>query len=177
MSLSSDAGNPECCFCPLENKKTESPKYDLSLCPHCNEVFYCSEEHFRLHRSHDGSQCLPFRLIQTKDRGRIVVATRSLPLSRCETITCATLWMEGRFQAPWIDWWSASTENWLVRKLLICLFESWTIPLHQMAWTYIGGNDWPHRHVVQKEIRGKSDQQRRIQSHCGQVSWLHQAGN
>ena len=78
MSVSSDASAPECCFCPLENKKKESLEYDLALCPHCKEVFYCSEEHYRLHRSHDGSQCLPFRVIQTKDRGRIVVATRQV---------------------------------------------------------------------------------------------------
>ena len=76
MSVSSDA--QECCFCPQENRGKESPNTVLALCPHCREVFYCSEEHFRLHRSYDGSTCLPFRVIQTEDRGRIMVATRQV---------------------------------------------------------------------------------------------------
>ena len=74
MSITSDV--QQCCFCPQDNRRKESPNTDLALCPHCREVFYCSEQHFRLHRAYDGSKCLPFRVVQTEDRGRIVVATR-----------------------------------------------------------------------------------------------------
>ena len=76
MSNSSEV--KECCFCPQEYNSNESLNTDLTLCPHCQEVFYCNEDHFRLHRSYDGSKCLPFRVIQTEDRGRIVVATRQV---------------------------------------------------------------------------------------------------
>ena len=76
MSVSSVA--QECCFCPQEYRSKESLNTDLVLCPHCLEVFYCSEDHFRLHRSYDGSKCLPFRVFQTEDRGRIGVATRQV---------------------------------------------------------------------------------------------------
>ena len=31
-----------------------------SRCPHCRAVYYCGEEHFRLHRIPDGDYCFPF---------------------------------------------------------------------------------------------------------------------
>ena len=75
MSVSSDEIQ-ECWFCPQESGIKKSANADLDLCPHCREVFYCSEAHFRLHRSYDGSKCLPFRVVETEERGRILVATR-----------------------------------------------------------------------------------------------------
>ena len=31
-----------------------------SLCPHCRAVYYCGEEHFRLHRLPDADYCFPY---------------------------------------------------------------------------------------------------------------------
>ena len=56
-----------CFFCPNES---------TSKCEECPQG-YCSEDHFKLHKSSDGT-CQPFKLQVKEGVGRILVATRDI---------------------------------------------------------------------------------------------------
>ena len=45
----------EACFVCM---KESSPETTLTLCPHCNIIYYCGEVHRDIHRPHD--TCFPF---------------------------------------------------------------------------------------------------------------------
>ena len=45
-------------------------------CPHCGQVYYCSEEHLARHRYQD--YCLPFAAGTLPDKGRVLFATRDI---------------------------------------------------------------------------------------------------
>lgn len=56
-----------------------------NVCPHCESVKYCSEEHFRLHRlqfedkeNHGDGYCCPFEVSEKPVIGRVLVATRNI---------------------------------------------------------------------------------------------------
>ena len=63
------------------------------ICPHCNLVHFCSQDHLSLHRfyshtlscwettevlSRHGTECLPFKAGRLPDKGRVLFATRDL---------------------------------------------------------------------------------------------------
>ena len=45
-------------------------------CQYCGLVYYCSKEHFSLHRQDD--YCFPFRAGTLPDKGRVLFATRDI---------------------------------------------------------------------------------------------------
>ena len=47
-------------------------------CNHCNLVYFCCEEHFKLHRLESENYCFPYRAAFKEGIGRILVATRTI---------------------------------------------------------------------------------------------------
>ena len=48
------------------------------VCPHCELVTYCSEEHFKLHRLNGNDYCFPYQADNKEGIGRILRATRNI---------------------------------------------------------------------------------------------------
>ena len=41
-------------------------------CPHCRAVYYCGEEHFRLHRFPDADYCFPYEADYMDGVGKLI---------------------------------------------------------------------------------------------------------
>jgi len=46
------------------------------MCPHCQLVYYCCEDHFNLHKYQD--YCLPYKAGRIPEKGRVLFATRDI---------------------------------------------------------------------------------------------------
>ena len=67
-SVGPPSQEPSTCFLCL--------KVCSEKCPHCGQVFFCSQEHFARHRHQDS--CLPFTAGTLPDKGRVLFATRDI---------------------------------------------------------------------------------------------------
>ncbi|XP_059082418.1 SET domain-containing protein SmydA-8-like isoform X1 [Tigriopus californicus] len=65
----------QCFLCGKQNK-TGSDDVPLQQCASCQKIWYCSEDHYEVHRHKD--RCFPFLIKRSPTKGRFMVATRDI---------------------------------------------------------------------------------------------------